>query len=97
MRKRPERETARIRISAETYGMLEAASRSIGEGPALEKALERGMESYWSHYMEQMMSEVERSRRRYDECRKDNRTLSGLFEQNDDLRRLVADDGGGAT
>ncbi len=91
--KRPERERVQLRISVDAYRSIEAAAKTSGEEAALKAALERGMESYWSHYFEDITKDLDYTRKKYEECVHDNKLLRGLTKQNVELSRLLSERG----
>jgi len=93
-----ERVQLRIKIGKGTYSLLQelAKDSALDEGLAIQTAIERGMERYWSHWFAITAAEYERLKKRYRECQKDNELLRGLLNQNAELKQMVKSAGGPA-
>jgi hypothetical protein len=78
----------KIGVGTETYSSLQklAVDPSMNEGSAVQTAIERGMERYWSHWFDITATEYERLKKRYIQCQRDNELLRGPVDQNEELR-----------
>ncbi len=85
-----------VRVGMETYSLLQnhVDGSASNEGLAVQAAIERGMERYWSHWFDITAKEYERLRKRYSQCQRDNELLRGLMDQNRELRQIVESAGG---
>ena len=85
-----------IKVGMGTYSLLRnrADGSASNEELAVQAAIERGMERYWSHWFDITAKEYERLRKRHSQCQRDNELLRGLMDQNRELRQIVESAGG---
>lgn len=85
------RARVKVDVSAETYSALRKAGGKEGrdEAEVLRLAIERGIDRFWLHWFDEMAKDFEHLKKRYEECQRDNRLLTRLVMQNEELRLTV--------
>ena len=89
--KEGERVTLKVAIKLADYSSLQVSSEKLDgdESAAVQAAIERGMKRWWLHWFGEIAEAHNRLKERYEQCRRDNRLLKELVDQNEELEHLV--------